>query len=139
MADLDTPSHTNHQGISHSLQEGLQDEKSENPEHLQFIPGYILYPRHKPKHHKPNLIRAVGNTLNTQGKIVKDHTYRGQRRIQNIECKYSVDGDIQTIIDHIFDIYKPLRLALQTYGTLKVDVKIIPIVIRPLIPRPETK
>ncbi len=36
---------------------------------------------------------------------------------------------MQTIIDHICDIYDPLRLALQNYGTLKADVKIIPIVI----------
>ena len=33
---------------------------------------------------------------------------------------------IQTIIDHIYDIYYPLRLALQTYGTLNAEVKIIP-------------
>jgi hypothetical protein len=33
------------------------------------------------------------------------------------------------IIEHIYEIYEPLRQALQTYGTLKVDVKIIPIVI----------
>ena len=36
---------------------------------------------------------------------------------------------MQTIIDHIYDIYEPLRLALETYGTLKAKVKIIPIVI----------
>ena len=32
-------------------------------------------------------------------------------------------------MDHIYDIYEPLRLALQTYGTLKAEVKIILIVI----------
>ncbi len=36
---------------------------------------------------------------------------------------------MQTIIDYIYDIYEPLRQALQTYGTLKAYVKIIPIVI----------
>ena len=46
-----------------------------------------------------------------------------------MERKYSTDGNIQTIIDHVYDIYELLRLALQTYGTLKADVKIIPIVI----------
>jgi hypothetical protein len=71
----------------------------------------------------------VGFTLNKQGKLVKDPTYRGRRQIQTIECKYSTDGNIQTIIEHIYDIYEPLRQALQTYGTLKADVKIIPIVI----------
>ena len=54
---------------------------------------------------------------------------RGQRQIQIIECKYSADGNIQTIIDHIYDIYFPLRLALQTYGILKAEVKIIAIVL----------
>ena len=36
---------------------------------------------------------------------------------------------MQTIIDHIYAIYEPLRLALQTYGTLKAKGQIIPIVI----------
>jgi hypothetical protein len=71
----------------------------------------------------------VGFTLNKQGRLVKDLTYRGRRQIQLIECKYSTDGNLQTIIDHIYDIYEPLRQALQTHGTLKADIKIIPIVI----------
>ncbi len=71
----------------------------------------------------------MGFTLNKQGKLVKDITYRGRRRLQIIECKYSIDGNIQTIIEHIYEIYEPLRQALQTFGTLKADVKIIPIVI----------
>ena len=107
----------------------MQDDKSENPEYPQSIPDYVLHPQHKPKHHIPNLILAVGFTLNTQGKLVKDLTYRGQRPIRIIECEYSIDGDVQTIIDHIYAIYDPLRLALQTFGTLKAKVKIIPIVI----------
>jgi hypothetical protein len=32
-------------------------------------------------------------------------------------------------MEHIDTIYEPLKQALQTYGTLKADVKIIPIVI----------
>ncbi len=67
--------------------------------------------------------------FNSQDTLVRDPTYRGRRQIQIIECKYSTDGNIQTIIDHIYDIYEPLRLALQAHGTLKADVKIIPIVI----------
>ena len=55
--------------------------------------------------------------------------YRGRRQLQVIECKYSIDGNIQAIIDHVYDIYEPLQLALQTHGTLKASVKIIPIVI----------
>jgi hypothetical protein len=71
----------------------------------------------------------VGFTLNKQGKLVQDLTYRGKRQLQIIECKYSTYGNIQTIIEHIYEIYEPLRQALQTYGTLKADVKIISIVI----------
>ncbi len=88
-----------------------------------------LHPQHRPKHHKPDLIRAVGFTLNKQGKLVKDLIYRGRRQIQIIECKYSTDCNIQTIIEHIYEIYEPLRQALQTHGALKADIKIIPIVI----------
>jgi hypothetical protein len=74
----------------------------------------------------------VGYTFNAQGKLKKDLTYRGQRQIKIIECKYSTDGNIQNIIDHIYDIYdiyELLKVALQTHGTLKTEVKIIPIVI----------
>jgi hypothetical protein len=127
--DIDTPTYIHQQGITHSTQEGLQDDKSDDPTYLQSIPDYVLHPQHKPKHHKPDLIRVVGFTLNKQGKLVKDPTYRGRRQIQIIECKYSTDGNIQAIIDHIYDIYDPLRLALQIHGTLKADVKIILIAI----------
>jgi hypothetical protein len=108
MVDIDTPTHTQHQGITHSTKEGLQDDKSDNPAYPQPIPDYVLHPQHGPKHHKPDLIRAIGSTLNTQGKLVKDLTYRGQRQIQIIECKYSTDGTMQTIIDPTRDIYDPL-------------------------------
>ncbi len=107
-ADIDTSSHTHHQGITHSIQEGLHDDKSENLDYPQSIPDYVLHPQHKPKHQKPDLIRVVGYTINTQVKLAKDPTYRGQRQIQIIECKYSTDGNIRTIIDHIYDIYEPL-------------------------------
>jgi hypothetical protein len=46
-----------------------------------------------------------------------------------VECIYSIDGNIREIINHICDIYEPLRLALQNHNTLTTDVKIIPIVI----------
>jgi hypothetical protein len=72
---------------------------------------------------------TVGYTLKAQGRLVKEPTYRCRRQIQIIECKYSTDGNIQEIIDHIYDIYEPLRLALQTHGTLKTDVKILPNII----------
>jgi hypothetical protein len=129
MADVDTPTHPHHQGITHSTQEGLQDDKSDNPAYPQRIPDYILHPQHRPKYQKPDLIQAIGFNFNKQSKLIKDLIYRGRKQLQIIECKYSTDGNIQTIIDQIYDIYEPLRLALQTYGTLKAEVKIIPIVI----------
>ncbi len=84
-SDIDTTPHSHHQDIKHSTHEGLQDDKSDNPDYPQTIPEYILHPQHRLKHHKPDLIRAVGFTLNKQGKLVKDLTYRGQRQIQIIE------------------------------------------------------
>ncbi len=71
----------------------------------------------------------MGFTLNKQGILVKDLVFRGQRQNQIIECKYSTDGNILTTIEHIYNIYEPLKQALQTYGTLKSNIKIIPIVI----------
>jgi hypothetical protein len=104
-----THTHPHHHDIKHSTQESLQDDKRDNPDYSQTIPDYILNPHHRPKDHKPYLIRAVGFTLNKQGKLVKGLTYRGRRQIQIFECKYSTDGNIQTIIEHIHEIYEPLR------------------------------
>jgi hypothetical protein len=53
----------------------------------------------------------------------------GRRLIQIIECKYSTDGNIQAVINHIYNIYEPLKQALQTHDTLKAEIQIIPIVI----------
>ncbi len=64
-SDLYTPhTHTHHQDIKPSTQEGLQDDKAENPDYPQSIPDYVLHPQHRPKHHKPDLIRAVGFIIN---------------------------------------------------------------------------
>jgi hypothetical protein len=106
---MDTSPHSHHHDIKHSTHEGLQDDKTDDPDYPQTIPDYVLHPQHRPKRHKPDLIRAVGFTLNKQGKLVKDLTYRERRQIQIIECKYSTDGNMQTIIEHIYDIYEPLR------------------------------
>jgi hypothetical protein len=52
-----------------------------------------------------------------------------KKTIQIIECKYSTDGNTQAVINHIYNIYEPLEQALQMHGTLKADIKIIPIII----------
>ncbi len=101
IADVDTPAHPHHKGIAHSTQEGLHDDKSDIPTYPQSIPDYVLHLQHRPKHHKPDLIWAIGFTFNKQGKLVKDLACRRRRQLQ-------IDGYIQTIIDHIYDIYEPL-------------------------------
>jgi hypothetical protein len=36
---------------------------------------------------------------------------------------------MQKVIDHIYTIYEPLKQAVQTHGTIRADVIIVPIVI----------
>jgi hypothetical protein len=40
-----------------------------------------------------------------------------------------MNDNTHDIIEHIYIIYEPLKLALQIYGIIKADIKIIPIVI----------
>ncbi len=115
--------------IPHPDQEGLHDDKQTEVETHHIIPEYILPAQHRPTHHRPDIIRAVGYTLGPDGQLHIDHTYRGRRQLQLIECKYSTDGNITYIIDHIHNIYQPLQQTLQAYGTIKADIKIIPNVI----------
>jgi len=116
------------EAIKHPNQEGIQDDKADS-NYPQTIPEYILPAQHKPTHHRPELIRAVGYIITPEGRLTKDLTYGGERQLQLMECKYSTDGNILDIIDHIYTIYEPLKLALETRGTIKADIKIIPIVI----------
>jgi hypothetical protein len=122
-----TPSHL--PPIPHPDKEGLQDDKPIVGETHHSIPEYIMPAHNRPKHHRPNLIRAVNYTLGPNGQLNKDNTYRGRRQLQLIECKYSTDDNITKIIEHIHTIYEPLKQALQTYGTLKADIEIISIVL----------
>jgi hypothetical protein len=115
--------------ITQPDQEGLQEDKNINAETPHIIPEYILPAQYRPTHHKPDIIRAIGYTIGPDGKLKEDPTYRGRRQLQLIECKYSTDGNITDIIDHIYTIYEPLKQALQTHSTLRADIKIIPIVI----------
>jgi hypothetical protein len=106
----------------------MQDVKAD-PNCPQTIPEYILPTQHRPQHHRPDLIRAIGYTITPEGRITKDLTYMGRRQLQTIECKYSTDGNTHDIIEHIYIIYEPLKPALQTPGAIKAGIKIIPIVI----------
>ena len=93
------------------------------------IPEYILPAHNRPTRHRPDLIRVVGYIFKPNGKLIRDPSYQGNRQLQLIECKYSTDGNTQEILNHIYTIFEPLKQALQHYGTLKADIKIIPIIV----------
>jgi hypothetical protein len=66
-----------------AAQEGLQNDKAAI-KHPTIIPNTIL-PKHKrPKHHKPDIIRAIGYSINSRGALVAGPTYRGRRCLKLI-------------------------------------------------------
>jgi hypothetical protein len=83
-----------------------------------------------PAHHKPDLIRAIRYTIDPTCQLLGDPTFRGRRQLQIIECKYSTYGNTQANIGHVYTVYKALKQALKTHGTLWADIKIIPIFIQ---------
>ena len=94
-----------------------------------MIPNTIL-PKHKrPKHHKPDIIRAIGYSINSRGALVADPTYRGRRCLKLINCKYSTYSHTSDITDHIHTIYSPLKQAIQLHNNGRIQVEVIPIVI----------
>ena len=90
--------------ILHPEGDGLQDDKPNTPNHPHTVSEYILPPQHRPTHHKPDLIRAIGYTTNPSGQLIPNPTYWGRRQLRLIECKYSTDGNTQAVIDHIYTI-----------------------------------
>jgi hypothetical protein len=93
------------QPVNHPSKEGLQDDKTNTTNNPHTIPDYILHPNHRPQPHTPNLVRVVGQyTMDSEEKLKRDPSYKGHRQIQIIECKYSTDGNIPTIIGHIYNI-----------------------------------
>jgi hypothetical protein len=63
--------------------EGLRNDK-EKTQHPTIIPTNIL-PKHKrPKHHKSDIIRAIGYRWNTKAQLVEDLIYKGRRCLQLI-------------------------------------------------------
>ena len=108
--------------------EGLQNDKI-HTKHPTIIPNNIL-PKHKrQKHHKPDIIRAIGYIINAKGALVVDPIYRVRRCLQIIECKYSTDNNILEIMEHIHTIYEPLKQAIQLHNNGRIQVEVIPIVI----------
>ena len=90
--------------ITNPEQEGLQDDKHIDAETPHIIPEYILPAQFRPTHHKLDIIRAIGYIIGPDGTLKEDPTYRGRRQLQLLECKYSTDGNITYIIDHIYTI-----------------------------------
>jgi hypothetical protein len=109
--------------------EGLKKDK-EKTQHPTIIPTNLL-PKYKiPKHHKPDIIRAIGYKWNTQGQLVEDLTYKGRRCLQLIECKYSTDTINLDTITNIHNIYEPLKQAMMRHTRKNIlQVQMIPIVI----------
>ncbi len=66
-----------------STQEGLQNDKA-SIKHPTIIPNTILLKQKRPKHHKPDIIRAIGYNINSKGALVADPTYRRRRCLQII-------------------------------------------------------
>ena len=64
---LDTEQ-TQLEAIKHPNQEGIQDDKADS-NYPQAIPEYILPAQHRPKHHRPDLIRAVRYILTPEGRL----------------------------------------------------------------------
>jgi len=61
-----------------ATREGLQNDK-EKSQHPTIIPTNLLPKYKRPQHYKPDIIKAIGYTRNTQGQLVEDTTYKGRR------------------------------------------------------------
>ena len=110
------------------IDEGEEEtDKSDDVLYKNTIPENLL-PKHlRPKHHKPDIIRAIGYKM-VNGQLEKDKTYKGQHRIQFIECKFSTDHNINKVTESIIQIYTPLKTITEAHNPT-LTVEIVPIVI----------
>ena len=98
--------------------EGLQNDK-EKTQHPTIIPTDFL-PKHKrPQHYKPDIIRAIGYTRNTQGQRAEDKTCKGKKCLQLIEWKYSTDTNTPYTITNIHNIYEPFKQDIMRHNWKK--------------------
>ena len=65
-------------------EEGLQYDKISNHYYPASLPESLLSNIHRPKHDKPDLIRAIGYQLDKNGRLNEYTTYTGRRLIQII-------------------------------------------------------
>jgi hypothetical protein len=66
-----------------ATQEGLQNDKILT-KHPTIISNTILLKHNRPKHHKPDIVRAIVYIINSKGALVADPTYKGRRCLQII-------------------------------------------------------
>ena len=127
--EMTTPQNDSSLQALEATNEGLQNDK-EKSQHPTIIPTNLL-PKHKrPKHYKPDIIRAIGYQWNATGQLIEDPTYKGRRCLQLIECKYSTDSNLLDTITNIHNIYEPLKQAIMRHNRKnRLQVQIIPIVI----------
>jgi len=84
--EMTTPQEDSTLQAMEATHEGLQNDKEEI-QHPTIIPTNLLPTHKRPQHYKPNIIRAIGYTRNTQGQPVEDTTYKRRRCLQLIEGK----------------------------------------------------
>jgi hypothetical protein len=81
-------------------------------QHLTIIPTDLL-PKHKrSQHQKPVIIEVIRYKRNFQGQLVEDITYKGRKCLQLIEYKYAAGNNTLNTINHIHNIYEPLKQAI---------------------------
>ena len=125
----DTDPEINTVDTQNGLLEGVESWKTDSP-YPTVIPQYLL-PREKlPQHHKPDMIRATGYTLDdTTGRLTRDLTFHGRRALQLIECKFSTDTNMDEIYHSIKQLYEPLKRSILEHGWWDDPIDIIPIVL----------
>ena len=127
-SEFDEPE-VNEVDTGNGTREGHESWKTHG-QYPTILPEYLLPSYKRPQHHKPDIIRAVGYTIDERtGLLIMDLTYTGHRTLQIIECKYSTDTNMDTIYDDIKNIYTPLRHSILDHGWWDDTIEIIPIVI----------
>jgi len=119
--DMKTPQEDTTLQAMEATHVGLQNDK-EKAQHPTIRPTDLLPKQKSPKHHKPDIIRAIGYKWNTKGQLVEDTTYKGRRCLKLIECKYSTDTNTLDTITNIHTIYDPLKQAIMRHNRKKILV-----------------
>jgi hypothetical protein len=75
-----TPQEDHYLQALETSQEGVHDDKEKSQ--LPTIIHITLLPKHKrPKHHKPDIIRAIGYRKESQDQLVKETIYKEKKML----------------------------------------------------------